>query len=180
MTRLFISSRNLYRRWTPWRRNTKPFRSTMTNVTSEHEAGDVLHAASLDVAEEFERTQKDQGRLQDDLDCSCDDLAAATKEFPDCWAAHEATRVELCNAFREVFNQRAAHEIFGVEAKKKRRCIEHLKSNVKPREYKKACPHTENVLDVLQMSTPESNATSTMALALWVGPCKPKPKPRTP
>ena len=66
----------------------KAFEITMTNVTSEHEAGDVSHAAALEVADEPERTQKDQGRLQDDLDCSCDDLAAATKDFSDCWAAH--------------------------------------------------------------------------------------------
>ena len=39
------------------------FEITMTNVTSEHEAGYVLHAAALEVAEELERTQKDQGRL---------------------------------------------------------------------------------------------------------------------
>ena len=90
----------------------------MANVTSEHEAGDVLHAATLEVAEELERTQKDQGRLQDDLDCSCDDLAAATKEFSDCWAAHEATGVKLCNAFREVCKRRATHEVKCVEAKK--------------------------------------------------------------
>ena len=31
----------------------------MTNGTSEHEAGDVSHAAALEVAEELERTQKD-------------------------------------------------------------------------------------------------------------------------
>ena len=35
------------------------FEATMANVTSEHEAGDVLHAATLEVAEELERTQKD-------------------------------------------------------------------------------------------------------------------------
>ena len=64
------------------------FEATMANVTSEHEAGYVLHAATLEVAEELERTQKDQGRLQDDLDCSCDALAVATKEFSDWWAAH--------------------------------------------------------------------------------------------
>ena len=58
------------------------FEATMAFVTSEHEAGYVLHAATLEVAEELERTEKDQGRLQDDLDCSCDDLAATTKEFP--------------------------------------------------------------------------------------------------
>ena len=51
----------------------------MANVTSEHEAGDVLHAATLEVAEELERAQKDQGRLQDDLECASDALTAATK-----------------------------------------------------------------------------------------------------
>ena len=30
----------------------------MANVTSEHLAGDVLHAATLEVAEELERAQK--------------------------------------------------------------------------------------------------------------------------
>ena len=92
--------------------------ATMANVTSEHEAGDVLHAATLEVTEELERAQKDQGRLQDDLDCSCDALAAATKVFPDCWAALEATGVKLCNAFREVCNRRAAHEESCVDEKK--------------------------------------------------------------
>ena len=75
-------------------------------------------SVTLEVAEELERTQKDQGRLQDDLDCSCDALAAATKECSDCWAAQEATGVELCNALREVCNRRAAHEVICVDAKK--------------------------------------------------------------
>ena len=82
------------------------------------EAGEVLHAATLEVAEERERAQKDQGRLQDDLDCSSDALTAVTKEFSDCWAAHEATGVQLCNASREVCNRRAAHEEICVDAKK--------------------------------------------------------------
>ena len=95
---------------------TRPMISTIKNVTSEHEAGDVLHAAALEVAEEPERTQKDQGHP--DLDCSCDDLAAATKEFSDCWAAHEATGVKLCNAFRENCNRRATHEEIASKQKK--------------------------------------------------------------
>ena len=44
--------------------------------------------------------------------------ATATKEFSDCWAAHEATGVKLCNAFRDVCNRRAAHEVICVDAKK--------------------------------------------------------------
>ena len=42
------------------------FEVTMANVTSEHEAGDVLHATTLEVAKELERAQKDQGCLQDE------------------------------------------------------------------------------------------------------------------
>ena len=94
------------------------FEATMANVTSEHEAGDAIHAAASETAEELERDQKDQGRLQDDLDCSSDDLAAATKDFSDCSAAHEATSAKLCNAFREVCNRRATHEAICVEARK--------------------------------------------------------------
>ena len=94
------------------------FEATLANVTSEHEARDVLHAATLEVAEELERTQQDQVRPQDDLDCSCDDLAAATKEFSDCLAAHGATGVKLCNAHMEVCKLRATREVICVEATK--------------------------------------------------------------
>ena len=40
------------------------FEATMANVVSEHEAGNVLHAAALEVTEELERTQKNQVRVQ--------------------------------------------------------------------------------------------------------------------
>ena len=71
------------------------FEVTMANVTHEQEAGDTLHVATLEVAEELERTLKEQSRPRDDLDSSCDALTAATKDFTDCWAAHEATGVRL-------------------------------------------------------------------------------------
>ena len=67
------------------------FEVTMANVAHEQEAGDVLFVATLEVAEELECTLKEQSRLQDDLDSSSDALTAATKDFTDCWAAHEAT-----------------------------------------------------------------------------------------
>ena len=63
------------------------FEVTMAKVTSEHEAGDVSYAVASEVADELERTQKDQDRVQDDLDSSCEDLAAALREFSNCWAA---------------------------------------------------------------------------------------------
>ena len=94
------------------------FEATVANVTSEREAGGAMHAAAAETAGELERVHMDQGRLQDDQDCSCDDLAAATREFSDCSAAHEATSAKLCNACREVCNRRATHEAICVEARK--------------------------------------------------------------
>ena len=85
----------------------------MANVTREQEAGDTLHVATLEVAEELERTLKEQSRLQDDLGSSNDTLISATKGFSDSWAAHEATGAKLCNACR-----RATHEAICVEARK--------------------------------------------------------------
>ena len=70
------------------------------------------------MADEVQRTLKERSRLQDDLDNSCDATTVATKDFTDCWAAHEATGGNLCNAFREVSNRRAAHEERCVDAKK--------------------------------------------------------------
>ena len=43
-----------------------------------------LHVATLEVAEELERTLKEQSHLQDDLDSSSDAFTAATKDFTDC------------------------------------------------------------------------------------------------
>ena len=71
-----------------------------------------------EVADELDRAQKDQDRLQDELDCSCDDLATASREFSNCWATHEAATAKLSSAFREVNNCRAAHEAICVEARK--------------------------------------------------------------
>ena len=89
----------------------------VTNVAHEQEAGDAMHVETLAVAEELERTLKEQSRLQDDLDSSSDVLTAGTKEFADCWAAHEVTAVKLCHAFREVSNRRAVHDEVSVAAK---------------------------------------------------------------
>ena len=105
------------------------FEVTVANVTHEQEAGDTLHVATLEVAEELERTLKEQSRLQDDLDSTSDALTAAAKDFTDCWAAHDVTCVRLCDAFREVSNRRAAHD----EWTQRRRCNAHLKSSAEPR-----------------------------------------------
>ena len=87
--------------------------------------GDVFFAVASEVADELERAQNDQDRLQDELDCSCEDLAAATREFSNCWAAQEATvaaataaAIRTSIAFREVCTRRAAHEAICAEARK--------------------------------------------------------------
>ena len=90
----------------------------MKKVTFEHEEGDVLYAIVTEATDELERAQKDQDRPQDELDCSCEDLATAAREFSNCWAAQEAAIEKTSSAFREVCNRRAAHEAICVEARR--------------------------------------------------------------
>ena len=71
-----------------------------------------------EVADELERSQRDQDRLQDELDCSCADMATAAREFSNCWAAQEATTVKTSSASGDVCNRRAAHEAICVDARK--------------------------------------------------------------
>ena len=49
------------------------FEVTMKKVTVDHEEGDVLHAVASEAAEELDRAHKNQDRLQDELDCSCEE-----------------------------------------------------------------------------------------------------------
>ena len=59
----------------------------------------MLFAVASEVAEELDWSQKDQERSQDELDCSCEDLATASKVFSNCWATHEAASAYLRGAF---------------------------------------------------------------------------------
>ena len=86
------------------------FEVTMKKVTFDHEEVDVLFAAASEVVEELDRAEKDQDRLQDELECTCEDLAIVSKEFSNCWATHEAASAQLSSAFKEVSNRRATHE----------------------------------------------------------------------
>ena len=58
------------------------FERTMKKLTFEHEEEDVLNAVASEVADELERAQEDQDRLQDELECTSEDLATASKDFP--------------------------------------------------------------------------------------------------
>ena len=87
-------------------------------MTSEHEEGDALHAVLTEATDELERAQKDRDRLQDELDCSCEDMATAAREFSNYWAAQEAAISKTSSAFREICSERATHEAICVEARK--------------------------------------------------------------
>ena len=82
------------------------FKVTKKKVMFEHEEWDVFMRWLLDQA------QKDQDRLQDELECSCEDLATASKEFSNCWATHEAASAKLSSAFQAMCAEvrRACHK----------------------------------------------------------------------
>ena len=40
----------------------------------------MLYAVLAEATDELERAQKDQDRLQDELDCSCEDMATAVRK----------------------------------------------------------------------------------------------------
>ena len=68
---------------------------------------------------------KDQDRLQDELEFTCEGMVAVSKEFTNCWDLHDAacanvnnTSAKLSGAFREVGNRRATHEATCAEGKK--------------------------------------------------------------
>ena len=87
---------------------------TMKNVAFEHEECGMLCAMASEVAEELDRAQKDQDRLQYEPEFICECIVTASeeftsKEFTKCWALHSAaceivnvTSAKLNGAFREV------------------------------------------------------------------------------
>ena len=87
-------------------------------MTIEHEEGDVLNVVASEVAEELDRAQKDQDRLQDELECACEDLATASREFSNCRATVDAASAKLSSAFREDRNRWATHEAICAEGRK--------------------------------------------------------------
>ena len=59
------------------------FEETMKKETHETEVFAVAHEAM----EEFDKAQKDQDRLQDELEFTCESMVTASKEFTNCWAS---------------------------------------------------------------------------------------------
>ena len=59
----------------------------MKKVTFQHEEGNVFFAVELD-----------QDRLQDELDCSCEDLATASKKISRIVGPHEKQQMQNCAA----------------------------------------------------------------------------------
>ena len=178
MTRPMISIRNINRHWTPWRRNTLTSRPPWQMSQASTRKGDVLHAATLEVAEELERTRKIKAVYRTIWTARATHWPRQPKNFQ---TAGQHTRPRALNFV-------TLSGTFGTDVQlmmyfasmQRRRCIEHSKFSARQRRYKMAWRHTGRELDVLQMSTPGPKDTSTMALALCVEPCKPQPKPRTP
>ena len=54
----------------------------------------MLYAVATEVTDELERAPQDQDRLQDELDCSCKDMATTAREFSNCWTAQEAANAK--------------------------------------------------------------------------------------
>ena len=63
------------------------FEKTMKKVTLETEEGDMLCAVVSEVGEELDSGQKDQDRLQDELEFICEGMVTASREFTNCWTA---------------------------------------------------------------------------------------------
>ena len=89
----------------------------MKKVTHETQEGDMLFAVACEVGEELDRAHKDQDRLQDELEFTCEGVDTASKEFANCWALLNAacanvnnTSAKLNGASREVSTCRATHE----------------------------------------------------------------------
>ena len=142
------------------------FEVTMKKVKFEHDEGDVLNAVASEVAEELDRAQNDQDRPRDELDCSCEGLATASKEFSNCWATHEAASAKLSNAFMEVSNRRATHEAICAEPRTAWQKTYDLKRKAKP--------------GAFPMSTPGRKHWSTTAWEHWCMPLEMRPQPHTP
>ena len=78
------------------------FEETMKKVTYEAEDGDMQFVVACEAMEEFDKAQKDQDRVQDELEAACESTVAASQEDTNCWA-------NLNGALREINNCRVLH-----------------------------------------------------------------------
>ena len=92
------------------------FEVTMKKVAFEHEEGDVLFATASGEAELLDRGHKEQKRLQDDLEFSCEGIVTASKRVYELLVLHHAAceNVDVTSAS----NRRATHEAVCAEVKK--------------------------------------------------------------
>ena len=93
----------------------------------------MLFAVAYEAMEEFDKAQKDQDRLLDELEVTCESIVTTTKEFTKCWALLEATCVDLkkaCQRTAELKRKAAdAHERTWSHRERCRRATkEHTKS----------------------------------------------------
>ena len=116
----------------------------------------MLFAVACEVGEELDRAQKDQDRLQDELEVTCEGMVTASKEFSNCWALPNAacanvtnTSAKLNGAFREFSNCRATHEAVcaGVMKASQRTAVlkrTHAEAHEKTRSHRERCRRVTN------------------------------------
>ena len=57
----------------------------------------MLCAVASAVEDELDRALKDQDRLQDELEFTCEGMVTASREFTNCWALHNAACADVNN-----------------------------------------------------------------------------------
>ena len=134
------------------------FEKTMKKVTNETE-GDMLFWVAYEAMEELDMAQKDQERLQDEMEGTRESMVIASREFTNCWALHEVASASLNGAFREVSNCRALHDVTCVDLKMRAKGPQN--PNARPTTPTKEPGLTENAVDVLRKNTRSPKQPST-------------------
>ena len=144
----------------------------MKKVTLETEEGDMLYAVASEVGEELERILKDQNRLQDELEFTCEGMVTASREFSNCWALHNAACANVNNtsakpsgAFREVSNRGATHEATCAKVKKASQRTANLKRKA-AEAHEKARSHRERSRRITNEHT---RSEATVNRDSWAG-----------
>ena len=114
-------------------------------MTLETEEGDTLFAVAYEAGEELDRAQKDQDRLQDELEFTREGLVTAYEELANCWTLHNAD----VNSTSADSNRRATHEATCASVKKasqRTACLKRTRAeaNGKTRSHRESCSRITN------------------------------------
>ena len=68
------------------------FDETMKKVAHETENDDMFFAVACETKKELDKAQKEQVRLQDELEVTRESMDIASREFSNCWALHKVAQ----------------------------------------------------------------------------------------